>query len=94
MLNVLMNPSIPTNPASVLFAGEKYASVSPSNKKPKNVISRPNILVCLSDVGKSNVANRLKRVLTKFEGSPGFVRGVNGRSKFDSGRIVGELRLP
>ena len=32
---------------------------------------------------KSNVANRLKRVLTNFDSSPGLVRGVNGRSKFD-----------
>ena len=34
-------------------------------------------------VEKSKVANRLKRVLTKFEANRSHVRGVNGRSKFD-----------
>ena len=34
------------------------------------------------DVEKSNVANRLKRVLPKFRGNRSEVRGVNGRSKF------------
>ena len=33
-------------------------------------------------VEKSNVGNRLKRVLAKFGGCTGHVRGVNGRSKF------------
>ena len=34
-------------------------------------------------VETSKVANRLKRVLTKFEADRSHVRGVNGRSKFD-----------
>ena len=33
-------------------------------------------------VEKWKIANRLKRVLTKFRADPSFVRGVNGRSKF------------
>ena len=33
-------------------------------------------------VEKSKVANRLKRVLTKFDADRSHVRGVNGRSKF------------
>ena len=33
-------------------------------------------------VEKSNVGNRLKRVLAKFRGDRSLVRGVNGRSKF------------
>ena len=36
----------------------------------------------ISGAEKSNVANRLKRVLTNFGVDSGLVWGVNGRSKF------------
>ncbi len=43
----------------------------------------------LSNVGKWNVGDRLKRVLPKLEADRSHVRGVNGRSKF---RFVCEIR--
>ena len=41
-------------------------------------------------VDKSKVANRLKRVLTKFDANRSHVRGVNGRSKFDDRTVAKE----
>ena len=67
-------------------ASDVHFCVTPqelAKKNEKRIFETENIAICFLDVEKSNVGNRLKRVLPKFRRRTGFVRGVNGHSKFD-----------
>ena len=79
----------------VVFRGEAASNTQKNVAPPKRAIFdltlhlhadfllrkfHPKFVV---GVEKSNVGNRLKRVLAKFEANQSYPRGVNGRSKFE-----------
>ena len=74
----------------VIFQGESDGDAQKFVAPPKRAIFNFMLTFCsenfikkiCSGVEKSNVGNRLKRVLAKFRGDRSLVRGVNGRSKF------------